>query len=147
MSRISSFVTAVAIIVVSVALAVFLISRAPEPVRIEQPPQVPFVRTGLIRAGSGPIPVIGSGTVWPSAEVDIVPQVGGRIVWVDPGFQSGGRVAAGQTIFRIDEVDFQYRIEEAEADLAASRVALLNEQEQASIARQQYDLYSDLQER
>ena len=146
MSRIISIVASVAIIVASVALAVFLISRAPEPVRTEKPPQIPFVQTGLIRAGSGPVPIFGSGTVWPSAEIDIVPQVGGKIVWVDPGFQSGGRVAAGQTIFRIEEVDFQYRVEEAEADVAASRVALLNEQELASIAREQYELYSDLQE-
>ena len=144
MSRITSFAVAAAIIVVSVALAAFLISRAPEPVRVEQPPQVPFAQTGQVRAGVGPIPVYGSGTVWPSAEIDIVPQVGGKIVWVDPEFQSGGRVAAGQTVFRIEEVDFQYRIEEAKADLAASRVALLNEQEQASIAREQYERYSDL---
>ena len=145
MSRITSFAVAAAIIVVSVALAAFLISRAPEPVRVEQPPQVPFAQTGQVRAGVGPIPVYGSGTVWPSAEIDIVPQVGGKIVWVDPEFQSGGRVAAGQTVFRIEEVDFQYQIEEAKADLAASRVALLNEEEQASIAREQYERYSDLQ--
>ena len=146
MSRIISIGASAAIIVASVALAAFLISRAPEPVRTEQPPQIPFVQTGLIRAGAGPIPVFGSGTVWPSAEIDIVPQVGGKIVWVDPGFQSGGRIAAGQTIFRIEEVDFLYRVEEAEADLAASRVALLREKEQASIAHEQYALYSDLQE-
>ncbi len=144
MSRISSFVAAAAIIVASVALAAFLISRAPEPIRTEQPPQIPFVQTGLIRAGAGPIPVFGSGTVWPSAEIDIVPQVGGKIVWVDPGFQSGGRIAPGETIFRIEESDFQYRIEEAEANLATSRVALLDEQEQASIAREQYELYTGL---
>ena len=142
MSRISSFIIAGVIIVGSVALAAFLISRAPEPTRTEQPPQVPFVQTSLVTAGSGPIPVFGSGTVRPSAEIDIVPQVGGKIVWVDPGFQSGGRVAAGQAIFRIEEVDYQYRVQEAEANLAASRVALLKEQEQASIARTQYELYS-----
>ena len=142
MSRISSFIIAGVIIVVSVALAAFLISLAPEPTRTEQPPQVPFVQTSLVTAGTGPIPVFGSGTVRPSAEIDIVPQVGGKIVWVDPGFQSGGRVAAGQTIFRIEEVDYQYRVQEAEANLAASRVALLKEQEQASIARAQYELYS-----
>ena len=145
MSRISSFIIAGVIIVVSVALAAFLISLAPEPTRTEQPPQVPFVQTSLVTAGTGPIPVFGSGTVRPSAEIDIVPQVGGKIVWVDPGFQSGGRVAAGQTIFRIEEVDYQYRVQEAEANLAASRVALLKEQEQASIARAQYELYSGRQ--
>ena len=146
MSRISSFIIAGVIIAVSVALAAFLISRAPEPTRTEQPPQVPFVQTSLVTAGTGPIPVFGSGTVRPSAEIDIVPQVGGKIVWVDPGFQSGGRVEKGQTIFRIEEVDYQYRVQEAEANLAASRVALLKEQEQASIARTQYELYSGRRE-
>ena len=146
MSRISSFIIAGVIVIASVALAAFLISLAPEPTRTEQPPQVPFVQTSLVTAGTGPIPVFGSGTVRPSAEIDIVPQVGGKIVWVDPGFQSGGRVAAGQAIFRIEEVDYQYRVQEAEANLATSRVALLKEQEQASIARTQYELYSGRRE-
>ena len=142
MSRISSFVTAGVIIVASVAVAAFLISRAPEPNRTEPPLQIPFVQTGKVTAGSGPIPVFGSGTVRPSAAIDIVPQVGGKVVWVAPGLQSGGRVAAGHAIFRIEEVNYQYRVQEAEANLAASRVALLKEQEQASIARTQYELYS-----
>ncbi|MXX37080.1 MAG: efflux RND transporter periplasmic adaptor subunit [Gemmatimonadetes bacterium] len=146
MSRISSFIIAGVILIASVALAAFLISLAPEPTRTEQPPQVPFVQTSLVTDGTGPIPVFGSGTVRPSAEIDIVPQVGGKIAWVDPGFQSGGRIAAGQTIFRIEEVDYQYRVQEAEANLAASRVALLKEQEQASIARTQYELYSGRRE-
>ena len=145
MSRIASFAIAAAIILVSVGLAAFLISRAPEPDRSERIPQIPFVQTGLIRAQSGPIPVFGSGTVWPSAEIDIVPQVGGKVVWVAPAFQSGGRVEAGQTIFRIDAVDFQSRIEQAEATLANSRLALLNEREQATIAGEQYEFYSNLQ--
>ncbi len=143
MSRKSSILIACAIIVFSVGLAALLQSLAPEPTRIEQPPQIPFVQTGPVTAGSGPIPVFGSGTVRPSAEIDIVPQVGGRVVWVDPGFKSGGRVKAGQPLFRIEEVHYQFRVQEAEANLAASRVALLKEQEQASIARSQYERYAE----
>ena len=101
------------------------------------------MQTGLVTAGTGPIPVFGSGTVRPSAEIDIVPQVGGRIVWVDAGFRSGGRIAAGQTVFRIEEIEYQNRVQIAEANLAASHVALLKEEEQASIAREQYELYSN----
>ncbi len=144
MSRLTSFLVAGGILGVSVAIAALLISLAPEPTRTEQPPQIPFVQTGVVTAGSGPIPVFGSGTVRPSAEVDIVPQVGGRVVWVDPGFLSGGRIAAGDTLFRIEEVDYQYLVQEAEANLAASRVALLKEKEQASIARAQHELYTTL---
>ena len=142
MSRKSSILTASAIIVFSVGLAALLQLLAPEPTRTEQPPQIPFVQTGPVTAGTGPIPIFGSGTVRPSAEIDIVPQVGGRVVWVDPGFKSGGRVKAGQPLFRIEEVHYQFRVQEAEANLAASRVALLKEQEQASIARSQYERYA-----
>lgn len=142
MSRIASFVIAGVILGVSVALATFLISLAPEPVRTELPPQIPFAQTDLVSAGSGPIPVYGSGTVRPSAEIGIAPQVGGKIDWVDPGFQSGGRVTAGQTIIRVEAVDYQYRVREAEANLATRRVALLEEEEKAEIARAQYELYS-----
>ena len=142
MSRIISFLAAGVIIAISVALAAFLISQAPEPTRTEPPPQIPFAQTGLVAAGSGPIPVYGSGTVRPSAEIDIAPQVGGKIVWVDPEFRSGGRVQAGQTIFRIEEADYRYRVQEAEAALAARRVALLEEQERAKVARLDYELYS-----
>ena len=142
MSRLTGFLVAAGILVVSVALAALLISLAPEPTRTEQPPQIPFVQTGLVTAGPGPIPVHGSGTVRPSAEVEIVPQVGGKVVWVDPGFLSGGRIAAGDTLFRIEEVDYRYRVREAEANLAASRVALLKETEQAAIARVQHELYA-----
>ena len=145
MSRLSSFLVAILIIAGSVALASFLVSRAPEPERVESPPQIPYAQTGTVIAGSGAIPVYGAGTVRPGAEVDIAPQVGGRIVWVDAGFQSGGRVQAGQTIFRIEEADYLYRVQEAEANLAARRVVLLEEQEQAAIARAEYERYSSRQ--
>ena len=145
MSRLSSFLLVVVIIAGSVALASFLVSRAPEPERVESPPQIPYAQTGTVISGSGAIPVYGAGTVRPGAEVDIAPQVGGKIVWVDAGFQSGGRIQAGQTIFRIEEAGYLYRVQEAEANLAARRVALLEEQEQAAIARAEYERYSSRQ--
>ena len=78
----------------------------------------------------------------PSAEIDLAPQVGGRVVWVDPGFRSGRRIAAGQIVFRIDEADYLYRVREAEAALAAPRVALLEAEEAAAIARDEYARFS-----
>ena len=78
----------------------------------------------------------------PSAEVDIIPQVGGKVAWIDPGFQSGGRVAAGQTLFRIEEEDYLYRVREAEAELEAKRVELLKAREKAEVARTEYAQFS-----
>ncbi len=143
MRRIRSLLIALGIVAGSVAVAVFLVSLAPEPERLEPPSQLPFVTTAAVAAGSGPIPVFGAGTVRPSAEVAITPQVGGRVVWVDPAFQSGGRFDAGQTLFRIEEEDYVVRLREAEATLADRQVAFLEAQEEAAIARAEYERYAE----
>ncbi|MDD9961888.1 MAG: efflux RND transporter periplasmic adaptor subunit [Gammaproteobacteria bacterium] len=143
--RIGYFIAA-AIIVGAIALAVFLVSLAPEPERREPPSRIPYVETAAIVPGSGAIPVYGAGTVRPSAEIDIAPQVGGRVVWVDPGFRSGERVVAGQMLFRIEEADYRTRVREAEAALADRKVALLQAREDAAIARAEYEGYSGRQD-
>lgn len=131
------------IVLGTAAIVALLLILAPEPEARDLPPQIPFAQTGSVTAGSGAIPVHGSGTVRPRAEINVAPQVGGQVVWVDPGFQSGGRVETGQTLFRIDETDYLYRVQEAEANLASRRVAYLEEQERSGIAVDQYRLYSE----
>ena len=142
MSRRTGLLIAGAIVLAAIALAVLLVSLAPEPERRDPPSRIPFVDTASIVEGSGAIPVRGAGVVRPSAEIDLAPQVGGRVVWVDPGFRSGGRVDEGQAVFRIDEADYVYRVREAEAALAARKVALLEAEEAAAIASDEYARFS-----
>lgn len=141
--RSRSLVVIGGIVLGTAAIVALLLVLAPEPEARDLPPQIPFAQTGSVTAGSGAIPVHGSGTVRPRAEINVAPQVGGQVVWVNPGFQSGGRVETGQTLFRIDETDYLYRVQEAEANLAARRVAFLEEQERSGIALDQYRLYSE----
>ena len=145
MSRVIGYVIAVAIVAGSFALAAYLVSLAPEPERQEPPPQIPFAQTGQVVGGSGAIPVRGAGTVRTSAEIEITPQVGGRVTWMDPGFQSGGRVEAGQTIFRIEDSDFLNRVREVEVDIEARRAELAVIQEEAAFAKAEFEKYSQLQ--
>ena len=142
MRRGTGYVIAIAVIVGAGGVAALLVSLAPEPETHEPPSQVPYVNTARIVAGTGPVPVRGAGTVRPSAEVDIAPQVGGRVVWVDEGFVSGRHVHAGQTLFRLEEADYEFGVREAEAALAAREVALLQAREDAAIAQAEYERYA-----
>lgn len=142
MKKLISFLIATVILVGSGALAVYLVSLAPEPERREPPPQIPFAQTATVAAGSGAIPVNGAGTVRPSAEIDIAPLVSGNVVWMNPGFQSGGRVRAGETIFRIEKEDYLHRLREVEAELEARGIALFVAQEEAAFARTEFEQYS-----
>lgn len=142
MSRRKGFLIAAAVLAGFLALAALLVSLAPEPERRDPPSRVPFVQTAAVAAGVGAIPVHGAGVVRPVAEVDLAPQVGGRVVWVDPTLQSGGRVTAGQVLFRLDTADYELGVLQAEAALEARRVELLKAEEAAAIAADEYERFA-----
>lgn len=144
-NKLKAYLVAAGILAGAVVLASILVSLAPEPERREQPPQIPFVQSARVMSGKGAIPVYGAGTVRPSAEIDVTPQVSGRVDWVNPSFHSGGRLKAGDTMFRIEQADYQHRLREAMADLEDRKVALLEAQELAAVARSEYEQYSGRQ--
>ena len=138
----TGYLIATAVVGGAVGLATVLVSLAPEPETHEPPSQIPYVNTARIVAGNGPISVRGAGTVRPSAQVDIAPQVGGRVTWVDEGFVSGRHVHAGQTLFRLEQADYEFGVREAQAALAVREVALLQAREDAAIAQAEYERYA-----
>lgn len=145
MSRTTGWLVAGAIVVGASGLAVFLVSLRPEPEHRPPPSQIPFAITAPVRAGEGAIPVFGAGTVRPTAEIDIAAEVSGKVVWVDPAFQSGGRVREGQVLFRIDDVDYRSAVEKARANVALQRVEVLKAREEAQVARRQYEQFKERQ--
>ena len=105
-----------------------------EPSEVEPPRVIPTVSTVPARVTQGAIQVRGGGTVRPSAEVTIAPQVGGRVIWASPALVSGGRFAEDEPLLRVDPADYENAVEAAEADVAQREVALLEAEENARLA-------------
>ena len=141
MSRRKSFLVAAGIVLGALAVAAIMIRLRPEPPVREPPSRLPFVTTSAAEAGEGAIPVHGAGTVRPRAEIDVAAQVNGKVAWVSPSFQGGGRLSEGQAMFRIDTADYRNRVRQARANVAAGEVALLQAEEDARIAREEYELF------
>lgn len=141
MSRPAGYVLSGALLVGAVAVASVLIARRPEPAPRELASRIPVALTDVVAAGSGPIVVHATGTVRPSVQIDVAAAVGGQVVWVDPAFQTGGRVRRNQVLFRLDDVDHRHRVERARADLTVQRVELLKVEEEAQVARDQFERF------
>ncbi|MEM8800666.1 MAG: efflux RND transporter periplasmic adaptor subunit [Pseudomonadota bacterium] len=78
-----------------------------------------------------------TGTVEARAEVEISPLVGGRVVWIAPGFASGASFERGERLFQIDQEDFELRAAQAQAELRSAQSSLaLTEAESASAIRE-----------
>ena len=133
--------TIAGIVVGAIAVARVMILLRSDPPRRPPEPESPIVSVETVVAGSGPILVFGSGTVRPRWEIDVAPEVGGKIVAVSPNLQSGGHVSAGEVLVRIDPTDYENRVQQAEADVATQRVALLQAEEEANMARAEYEQF------
>ncbi|MEO1489962.1 MAG: HlyD family efflux transporter periplasmic adaptor subunit, partial [Pseudomonadota bacterium] len=114
-----------------------LVMARPQPAEEERVEEVPLVQAVPLKEASGAIPVLGSGTVQAREEVTVGFEVGGRITYVNPAFREGGVVAAGATLLRVDESDYQNNVQIAQADVAAQEVSVLQAEEEVTIAQEE----------
>lgn len=90
--------------------------------------------------GDTQIRLLETGTVQVRNSIELTPQVGGRVVWVNPALAAGGAFKAGDVLFRLDPADLRAAIDRASADLAARQADLQVEQAEADIARREWAL-------
>ncbi|MFC6977784.1 efflux RND transporter periplasmic adaptor subunit [Microbulbifer taiwanensis] len=78
------------------------------------------------------------GEVRPRTEIDLTPQVAGRIVAISDSFAEGAGFEPGETLIQLDDADYRLALARAEAGVAAAEVVLLQARAAAAIKRQQW---------
>ncbi len=79
------------------------------------------------------------GETSPRTEIDLVPEVAGKIIYVSPKFLSGGLFAKGDVLYRVEDADYQVAITRANAAIARAQQVLIREQAEGDIARQDWE--------
>lgn len=133
------------LLVGAIAIAALMIVLRPEPEEQEAPVSVPLVQTAPYQVSTGAIEIYGTGTVQPLEEVTLGAEVSGRLVYVNPAFKEGNRVPSGAVLFRIDPSDYNNRVRSAQADIAAQDVAVMQAQEEMTIAAAELERFADRQ--
>ena len=113
---------------------------------MREPPQrvAPTYAGPLVEAMAAPLQQVqvvveGQGTVQPDAQIDLVPQVSGVVVWKDADFKPGGTFAKGALLFRLDPRDYELAVQQAAAQVAQARYQLDLAREEAAIAAQEWE--------
>ena len=72
-------------------------------------------------------------------QISLLPQVSGRIVYVNPNFIEGGFFEAGETLIRIDDADYLLAVTRAQAQVAQAQQSLVREQAEADLAAAEWE--------
>ena len=75
----------------------------------------------------------------PRTEIDLVPEVAGKIIYVSPKFLSGGLFSKGDVLYRIDQADYNVGVIRAEASVARAQQVLTREEAEGAIAAQDWE--------
>jgi RND family efflux transporter MFP subunit len=138
--RAAIFLLAVLVLGAGVFAAVRFVQTRPKPP--QRPPAAisPLVEVMTAQAGPETVVVRAMGTVTPSRQTFIRPEVSGVVRMVSPDFQPGATVTAGAPLLRLESEDFRLAVNARQADLDSARAALDLELGYQKVARHELEL-------
>jgi RND family efflux transporter MFP subunit len=137
--KLKKIVLPIMILVIGFALMRFMVLARPAPQKEAKAYAGALAEVMRIEKRDHPVQVIGTGTVQARREVNITPQVSGRITAMAPNFVAGGFFSKGERLFSIEDVDYKLAVDRARAALAQAELDLAREESNARIARLEWD--------
>ena len=131
---------AVAVLVLGVFIASRLVASRPMPSVEQKKVHATLVEVIEAQPERQSLTVEAMGTVIPARELDVIPEVGGKIVMLNPSLVPGGYVKAGEVIAHIDPRDYETALKQAMANLEQARLNLELEQGQQMIAKREWEV-------
>ena len=133
-------VAGIVILLVSGAVATYMMKNRPRPERRKPVPgaQIVTVRELAVTSQQVVVPVMGS--VVPAAEIDLKSRVAGEVLWVHSEFVEGGIVKKGQTLLRIDPTEYELALIRKKAVLEGAILDLKTEEGRQSIAKSEWEI-------
>lgn len=101
-----------------------LAAARPEPEKKEEETRLVSLYVDEARSEAVKVQVQTQGEVRPKTEIQLIPQVSGRIVALSENFNSGAEFRAGDLLLKIDDTDYQLALANAEAAVARAQTEL-----------------------
>lgn len=136
--KIKRVVLPLLVIIIALGLTLVLVKSRKAPKPHEAPYLGPLVDVVAAVKTVRPVIVSGTGTVQPRFEVNITPQVKGRVSEISAQMVAGGVLRKGELLFAIEDIDYRLAIDLARASLAQAELDLLRNENLAEVARNEW---------
>lgn len=137
------FMLPVAVLACGVAITVYLMKTSPEARPAKRPPTATLVEVRKVQVGPQQTVLEAMGEIVPAREIDVKPRVGGEVVEVSREFLPGGHFRTGQTMLRIDPVDYTLVMRQLESEAEKARSDLAIEMGSQRIAEKEFVLLGE----
>jgi RND family efflux transporter MFP subunit len=130
--------TPVLVLVAGIVIVQVLVAAKPDPEKNEDETRLISLYVDEVKSEIVTISVKTQGEVRPKTEIDLIPQVSGRIVAMSENFNEGAEFAPDSMLMKIDDADYQVAVVRAEALVAEAQTALERELATAKIKEDEW---------
>jgi len=102
-----------------------------------------LVEVRTVHSGTRQTLVHAMGTVMPSRQVQLMPQVSGEVIALGPHLVPGGFFRAGEEVLRIDPTDYRIAVQQLASEVAQVEAEIQLEQGKQLVARKEYELLGE----
>ncbi|MCK4538789.1 MAG: efflux RND transporter periplasmic adaptor subunit [Candidatus Krumholzibacteria bacterium] len=134
-----------ALFIILVGMTVFKVMMATKKEVVRRDFRIPAPVVSVLKAEPSPRKVIvsGEGTVSPLRSIDLVPQVGGKVIYISPALVDGGEFTENDILLKIDPIDYELAVKSAKARVKDLESKLQMMAEEAEIAVEEWRLSRD----
>lgn len=133
MKKLLKIIAPILVLAVSVGVVQVLSAAKPAPEKKEESQRLISLYVDEVKSDMVTLSVQTQGEVRPKTEIDLIPQVSGRIVAISGSFAEGAEFTPGATLIKIDDTDYKLAVIRAQASVAGAQVALERELANARI--------------
>lgn len=142
-ARVLRFLLPLLVLGIGLALSLWLLETGPQAKPKPKARNATLVDVRPIVFGPQKTAISAMGTVKPSLEVNLKPQVSGEITEVAGNFLPGGHFRRGETLLKIDPTDYRLAVRQLASDVARVGSELQMEQGNQLVARKEYELLGE----
>ena len=123
--------------------AQWLLNSGPQATKQPTAKRAKWVETVALKLTDHQAAIQALGTVKAARKIDLMPQVSGRVEWISPRFQPGGRFQIGEPILQLERADWAFKLKSAQAELNRVEAELQIELGRQNVARREYELLGE----
>jgi len=133
--------TLLPIFVIALAITGFILmgNLQPQPEEKEDTIKAIPVLTALAVQDDVILNVNVQGEVEAHIEINLVPQISGKISYISPNFVEGGKFNKGEVLARIEATEYELRIVQARANITQAETIVMREKSEGEIARKDWE--------
>lgn len=126
------------VLALSIGVVQALSAAKPAPEQKEESHRLVSLYVDEVKSDMVTVSVKTQGEVRPRTEIDLIPQVSGRIVAISESFAEGAEFSPGETLIKIDDTNYKLAVIRAKARVAEAQVTVQRELANAKIKQEHW---------